>query len=256
MQQLKQNRLTILLALIFFASNIYAQDNTTLLHEANNLELKFDEAGALTKYKQVALNDPANLKALVKSTELNCRIGSRMKDINSKTGYYQEAFTYAQMAYIKDSTNSDACYAMALVNYKMNELDPDNKKLVENIRQIKFYSDKSLAANANNAKANYVLGMWHFEMIHSGWLKKQGVKSFYNQIPDTQLDSATYYMEKARTIEPYFAQDYLDLAKAYIYDRQPAKALDVLNKLVKLPTRIYDDTAYKEEAKQLLAKIQ
>ncbi len=227
-----------------------------MLRDANNLELKFDEAGALTKYKQVALNDASNMKALVKCTELNCRIGNREKDINLKTGYYQEAFTYAQMAYIKDSANSDACYAMALVYHKMIELDPDNKKLIDNIRQIKIYSDKSLAANANNAKANYLLGMWHFELIHSGWLKKQGVKSFYNQIPDMQVDSAIYYMEKARTIEPYFALDYLDLAKVYVYDRQPAKALDVLNKLVKLPTRIYDDEAYKEEGKQLLAKIQ
>jgi hypothetical protein len=63
-------------------------------------------------------------------------------------------------------------------------------------------------------------------------------------------------MEKARTIEPYFALDYLDLAKVYIYDHQPAKALGVLEKLVKLPNRTYDDPAIKQEGQQLLAPMQ
>ena len=82
------------------------------------------------------------------------------------------------------------------------------------------------------------------------------MKNFYHGIFDTQLDSAAYYMEKAKTIEPYFAIDYLDLAKVYAYDRQPAKALGVLEKLVKLPNRTYDDPAIKEEGKKMLATMQ
>ena len=152
--------------------------------------------------------------------------------------------------------NSDACYAVALVAYKMNELDPDNKKLVDNIKQIKIYCDRSLAANTNNAKANHLLGLWHFELIRSNWIKKQPVKNFYHGIFDTQVDSAAYFMEKARSIEPYFAIAYLDLAKVYDYDHQRAKSLDVLEKLVKLPNRTYDDPAIKEEGKQMLVKMQ
>lgn len=251
----KQTNLAFFLACLFLSLQVFAQDNAALLREAKQLELKFDEAGALEKYKQLATADASNINALVKCAELNCSIGSRDKDINSKTNYFKQALAYAQQAYAKDSTNSDACYAMALVSYKMNALDPGNKELIENIKQVKIYSDLSLAANPNNAKTNYLLGMWHFELIRSGWLKKKGVKDFYNKIPDTQIDSAAYYMEKARSIEPYFAQDYLDLAKIYIYDHQPAKALEVLNKLVKLPNRIYDDAAYKEEGRQLLEKM-
>ncbi|MGN6212353.1 tetratricopeptide repeat protein [Parafilimonas sp.] len=251
----KLKRLPVFITCMVLSLQIFAQDNAALLREAKQLELKFDEAGALEKYKQLAIADASNINALVKCAELNCSIGNREKDINSKTNYFKQALVYAQQAYAKDSTNSDVCYAMALVNYKMNVLDPDNKQLIENIKQVKIYSDRSLTANPNNAKANYLLGMWHFELIHSGWLKKKGVKDFYDKIPDTQIDSAVYYMEKARRIEPYFAQDYLDLAKVYIYDHQPAKALEVLNKLIKLPNRTYDDTAYKEEGKQLLEKM-
>jgi len=256
MLNFKLKTLTVFLIWILLSLQSFAQDNTALLREANNLELKFDEPGALEKYKQVAANDPSNIKALIKCAELNCSIGSRQKDKNTKAGYFQNAFIYAQQAYAKDSNNSDACYTMALANYKMTDLDPDNKKLIDNIKQVKIYSDKALAANVNNARANYLMGMWHFELIRSNWIKKPAVKNFYGGIFETQIDSAVYYMEKARSIEPYFVLDYLDLAKVYVYDHQPAKALEVLNKLVKLPNRTYDDPAYKEEGKQLLAKIQ
>jgi len=249
-------KLPILFACLFLSLQIFAQDNNTLLREANNLELKFDEPGALEKYKQVVTNDGSNVKAMVKCAELNINIGSREKDKNSKANYFQLANSYAQQAYLKDSANSDACYAVALVAYKMTELDPDNKELIENIKQIKTYSDKALAVNTNNAKANHILGMWHFELIRSNWIKKQPVKNFYHGIFDTQVDSAVYYMEKARTIEPYFAINYLDLAKVYVYDHRPEKALGVLEKLVKLPNRTYDDPAIKEEGQKLLAMIQ
>jgi predicted Zn-dependent protease len=249
-------KLLILSFILFFSAAVFSQDNAQLLRDANNLELKFDEPGALEKYKQVAANDPSNMKALVKCAEFNCSIGKRQADKNAKATYYTSAQDYAQQAYAKDSTNSDACYAKALAATRMSEIESDNKKLNDLIRQIKIYSDKALASNANNAKANYIIGKWHFELIHSNWIKKPAMKNFYDGIYDTQVDSAVYFMEKARTIEPYFALDYLDLAKVYMYDHQPAKALGVLEKLVKLPNRTFDDPAIKQEGQQLLATMQ
>jgi hypothetical protein len=41
-----------------------------------------------------------------------------------------------------------------------------------------------------------------------------------------------------------------------MYDHQPAKAIDILQKLIKLPNRTFDDAALKEEGKQLLATMQ
>jgi hypothetical protein len=139
---------------------------------------------------------------------------------------------------------------------KKTEVEDDNKKLLEDVKQIKIYADQALAINPNHAKANYILGKWHFELIRLSWLKRAAIKTFYGGIPDTQIDSAAYYMEKSRVADPYFALDYLDLAKVYQYDHQPAKAIDVLNRLVKLPNRTFDDAAIKEEGKRMLAGMQ
>ena len=82
------NKLPVLFACLFLSLQIFAQDNNALLREANNLELKFDEAGALEKYKQVADKDASNIKAMVKCAELNCSIGSREKDKNLKANSF------------------------------------------------------------------------------------------------------------------------------------------------------------------------
>jgi uncharacterized protein YdiU (UPF0061 family) len=75
-------------------------------------------------------------------------------------------------------------------------------------------------------------------------------------MPPATIENAFKYMEKCRVLEPYFVLNFLDLAKAYKYDNQPAKAIEVLNQLVKLPLRTADDAALKAEGKTLLGQMQ
>lgn len=241
---------------ILFFTKISAQDNAVLLKNAKNLEIKFDEAGALEKYKALAETDSSNIFVLVKCAELNCSIGERQKDKKIKSAYFDSAAQYAQQAYRINQSNADACYAMALVAAKWTETEDENKKIIEDVKQIKIYADKALTINPDHAKASYILGKWHFELIRLSWLKRAAIKAFYSGIPDTQIDSAAYYMEKSRVSDPYFALDYLDLAKVYQYDHEPGKAIDVLNKLVKLPNRTFDDAAIKQEGKKMLERMQ
>ncbi len=237
-------------------NNTVAQNSDALLREAKSSEQKFDELAALEKYKTLAAADSGNVPVLVKCTELYCSIGGRQKDEKIMAAYFDSAAAFAVKAYRADKSNADACYAMALVAAKKTETDNENKMIVEDVKQIKIYADASLALNPNHAKANYILGKWHFELIRLSWLKRAAIKAFYGGIPDTQIDSAIYFMEKIRAADIYFALDYLELAKVYQYDHQPGKAINVLNSLVKLPNRSVDDSSIKQEGKHLLASLQ
>ena len=93
-------------------------------------------------------------------------------------------------------------------------------------------------------------------MANLSGIKKVAVKLFYGGLPEGNLDDAIRYMEKCKSLEPYFVSNYLDLAKAYKDNRRPAEAMEVLNRLVKLPTRTTDDIAYKAEGSKLLASMQ
>ncbi|MBV9986665.1 MAG: tetratricopeptide repeat protein [Chitinophagaceae bacterium] len=232
------------------------QDINVLLKEADNLEKQQKEAEALEKYKQVLVLQPATVKALVKSAELNASISNRQTDKNGRRLYIESAYAFGKRAYDADSMSADANYAMAMVSGKMTDVETENKKIVAYVKDVKRYSDKALAINPNHAKANYTLGKWHYEMATLSGLKKVAVKLFYGGLPEGTLEDAIRYMEKCKSLEPYFATNYLDLAKAYKENRQPAQAIEVLNRLVKLPTRTTDDIATKAEGAKLLEAMQ
>jgi tetratricopeptide (TPR) repeat protein len=249
-------RSIVVFAFSFFLLQSYAQDINVQLKEAENLEKQLKEPEALEKYKQILLTNPTNIKALVKATELNTILGGKEKDKKNKRLFYETALAYAQRAIQSDANSADANYAMAMASGKLTDVETENKKIVAFVKDVKNYADKALLNNPNHAKANYTLGKWHYEMVTLSGIKKMAVKLFYGGLPDGDLDKAIALMEKCKTIEPYFAPNYLDLGKAYKEAHQPAKAIETLNKLIKLPTRTSEDIAIKTEGAQLLESLQ
>ncbi len=241
---------------VLLSATLFSQDVNVLLKEAANLERSVKEEGALDKYKQVLAADANNIRALIRSSELSSSIGGRQADKNAKTNYYNSAKEYADKAIAIDSNNADAYYGRAVSAGKLSEIETDNKKLVADVKDIKTYADKALSLNPNHGKANYVLGKWNYEVLTLPWAKKAAVKVLFGGMPPATIENAYKYMEKCRLLEPYFVLNFLDLAKAYKYDHKPAEALQVLNQMVKLPTRTAEDNTLKTEGKKLLSEME
>jgi tetratricopeptide (TPR) repeat protein len=241
---------------MLLSSRVFGQDINIQLKEASNLEKSLKETEALDKYKSIVATDPSNIQALEKSSELSAAVGARQADKKVKAEFYEQAKDYADKALAVNAGDAEANYARALAAQKLSEIETENKKIVADIKEVKTYTDKALAINPNHGKANYLLGKWNFQMVSLGWTKKAAIKVLFGGMPDATIENAFKYMEKCRIVEPYYVQNFLDLAKAYKYDNQPAKAIDVLNQLVKLPIRTADDATLKAEGKKLLSEMQ
>jgi tetratricopeptide (TPR) repeat protein len=247
----------IMFLFCFFISGfLVAQDVNTFLKEAENFERSFKEPEALAKYKEVLIADANNMKVLVKAVELSTSIGARTVNKNDKRLQYETALAYAKRAITVDANNADANYAMACASGKMTEVADENKLIVAFVKDTKTYVDKALSINPNHAKANFTLGRWHFEMVNLSSFKKAAVKVLYGGLPPGTLEQAIEYFEKCKSIDPYFVINYYYLNKAYKADNKMAKQMEVLNKLVKLPTRAFDDIAMKAEAVKELQDLQ
>jgi tetratricopeptide (TPR) repeat protein len=244
--------------LLFSLCSYFANSQETglLFKEADNLERQLKDVEALDKYKQILVIEPANLKALIKAAELNAGLGGRELNKVNKRLYTESAMVFAKKAYETDSKNADANYVMAMVSGKMTDIETENKKIVQYVKEVKMYSEKALAINPSHARANYSLGKWHYEMVNLMGLKKVAVKLFYGGMPDGDLDSAILHFEKCKSADPYFVLNYLDLAKAYRDNHRPTQTIEILNKLVKLPIRTADDAALKAEGAKLLDAVQ
>lgn len=253
-------RITRILFLITMVGGLcftsIAQDVNVLLKEADNLEIKLKEIEALDKYKQILVIDAKNIKALVKASELSAAIGARLPAKKDKQLYFQSSLAFAQRAIGVNANDADANYVMAVASGKLTDVEKENKKVIAYVNDIKTYADKALAINPKHAKANYTLGKWHLEMVNLSGFKKTAVKLFYGGLPNATIENAILYMEKCRSYDAYFILNYLDLAKAYKQDNKPPKAIEVLQKLVKLPLRTADDANLKAEGLKMLDDLQ
>jgi len=254
---MKKTIFFLALCFVTFVYSASAQDIPTLLKEGLQLERSQKEIEALEKYKLVLSQEPTNITALVKAAELSTMLaGFNEKDPKSKQLFLSSAGAYAVRAYASYPKNVDAVYVMALTQAKLSEIQPDNKKLIECVRNSKIYADEALAINPGHAKANFTVGKWHMEMANLNLVKKAAVKLIFGGLPEGSMDSAVVYLEKARTQDPYFVNTYLELAKIYNQLHQPTKVIEVLTKMVKLPTRKTEDIALKAEAAKMLAAAQ
>ena len=242
---------------LFLPIFLFAQNANEQLQKANDLYKQFKESEALDAYKTVLSTDANNMMVLVKCAELSSSLGKKQSDKSSRDNYYSEAKQYADKALTANSNSADAYYLQAMTYSNLSQTEDENKKIVEDVKFIKANADKGLMINPNHAMLNYMAGKWHLEMLSLAWFKKAALKTFYgNGLQKPDIDSAIFYMEKCKKIEPYFVQNYLDLAKAYELKKRPTEEMDVLNQLVKLPNRTPDDAALKNEGKKMLQSLE
>lgn len=250
----------ILFVWVFFVVGIMpmmAQDIPTLLKEGVQLERSQKEIEALEKYKLVLSQEPTNITALIRAAELSTMLAAfNEKETKSKQLFLSSAGAYAVRAYSANPKNADAAYVMSLTQAKLADIQPDNKKLIGCVRNSKIYADEALAINPTHAKANFTVGKWHMEMANLNMVKKAAVKLMYGGLPEGSIDSAIVFLEKARTHDPYFVNTYLELAKIYDQLHQPTKVIEVLTKMVKLPTRKTEDISLKAAGAKMLAAAQ
>lgn len=231
-----------------------AQDAAALIDEAKKLEFKMKEDEPFEKYKQA--NDVKGTAELnAKLAELSCNMGGRKTDPVQKMQSYKQAQNYANAARWLDSANADVLFVNAMVYDRLYEVEEKKEIIAEDIKLTKFFIDKAIAANPNNGRYYHLLGRWHLGLLNLNPIKKAAAKILYGGLPPASIDSAIAYMEKCKTMEPYFCPNFYDLGRAYNFNRQYEKAIAVLQQLQKLPTRKQDDPEIKRQGAALLQQL-
>lgn len=240
---------------LLFACIVYTQDMGPLIEEAAKLEKNLKETEALDTYQSVLKIQPDNVTALCKAAELTGRIGSRLKDNGQKTTWFITAKAYAETALKQKQNYADAYYVMAYTTMKLTTVTK-GKERAANLRDMKYYADSALLFNPAHAGALYISGKWNSEIYNLNAGEKAAVKVLFGGMPKASLETAILNFEKARTANPWMLVNYLDLANTYVQNRSTGKAIEVLNKMVKMPPRTGDDESLKAEGRALLSSLQ
>lgn len=233
----------------FFAAN--TQDISIKLKEANRLEAIPNEKAALIAFKEILKIQPLNLYALAKCSELCSRIGGREANAKTKESYNQAAIIYAKTA-LKLYPESDEANVAAAIAVGRTILKKTGKEKISLVREIKHYADAALKANPKNFKAWHVLGKWNYEIANLSSIERTLASVLYGSLPNATFKTSITAYEKARSINPNFSLNYLELAKAYEKNNNKPKAVALLKVLLTIPLQTEDDPRIRKEAVQLI----
>ncbi|GAC1380950.1 MAG: hypothetical protein NVSMB45_04960 [Ginsengibacter sp.] len=241
--------------ILFFSISSFGQDVNKILKQATEFENSLDENGALNKYLELAKVDPDNCYYLSKVSELYSSIGGRLNENPERQQtYFNSALVYANRALKVNSRSSDANFVMALVMGR-TALKKSSRQKVEAVKDIKKYTDLSLAYNPNNYKAWFLLGKWNYEISALNFFERTALKVFYGDLPNASTKDALKCYQKSMDLNPGFLYNYLSLARVYIRMGDKPKALLLLSKMISLPNKTADDPNIKIEAVKLMQKL-
>ena len=229
-----------------------AQDIASLQKEAERLEPTSEEK-AFLKYQEILKIQPANINALCKSSELCSSIGRRQTNKEQKLDYFKAAQKFASQALHINPNSSDANFVMSVAMGRM-ALVLGGKEKIAAVDEIKKYAEISIKCDPNNYKPYHVLGRWHYEVSDLSGFERAFARLFYGGVPPASLKEAIYNYEKCRSLVPDLKVNYLELAKCYHRNNEKQKAIEMLNKAIRMPDKMQDDAKVKEDARELLKK--
>ncbi len=167
---------------------------------------------------------------------------------------YLKAKEALELALKKSPSNPDIYARLGQVTGQL-ALFRGNKEKVKLGLEIKEYADQALALDANNAMANAVLGIWHFELAGLGFVERTFAKLLFGGVPEGSYEQSAKYLAKAVAQSPnviYYRNAY---AKVLLKLGREAEAKAQLEIALKLPLIVAGDKQNKHESRLLLASI-
>lgn len=253
MERLVKYFLLLFAYLLIFTLTTLSQNIADIQKEAEKLEIS-DQDAAFSKYQEILKISPTNMNALCKSSELCSSIGHRQAKKEDKISYFKAARKYAEIALRINPNNPDANFAMSVAMGRMALITGGRQK-IEAVNDIKKYADLAIKNDPKNFKAYHVLGKWYYEVSNLNSVERTAAKILYGGIPPATLKESIDYYEKSKSLNPAFALNYLELARAYHRKKLKNKALGELLTLEKLAIAAHDDARVKEEGRKLLSEL-
>lgn len=243
--------LLILLPFFGFTQN----EQQKLLNQAAKHEASLNETEAMNAYRQVLKINSNHYQALWKLSELYSRVGNRHTTAAQKQQYLRTGKVYAQQAIKVSPAGADGYYALAVAMGTLALVESTTKGKINAVKDIRTNAEMALKYNPNHGRAWHVLGKWHYEVANLNFIERTAVKVMYGGFEPASMEESIKAYERAKQLEPEFALNYLELAKAYKAHGQKAKAIQALKQLASTPEKTADDKNTKAEGNKLLRQL-
>jgi tetratricopeptide (TPR) repeat protein len=206
----------------FFLMEAGAQDISSLLEKADDLDSHESKDAAIEILKQAENISPNNPQVLIHLSEDYSDKVDLAKGQSQKLDFARLSLDYAKRA-IKEAPGNSAAHASLSIAYgKMTDF-VGNRTKIEYSKIVKAEAEKSVELDPKNDSALLVLARWNFDMATLNPILKGLAQMIYGQLPPASKEKAIDYFQRAIAVAP----------DRILYRAQYAEALEAQDKAEK-----------------------
>jgi len=246
----------IFLLLLLLHAATFSQTVAELIKEADDYStVQFDNQKALEKLLQAEKADANNYEVLWRISRSYIDIGEHLPsktdaEKEKQLEHYQKALDYSERAVKAQPDSANGYVRRAIANGRV-ALFKGVWSAIDFVKQVKADCEKAISLNPNSATAYYILGRTHAKLCEKSKLIRWPLGLGW-----ANMEEAIKNYEKSVALRPTFILYRLDAARAYLEEDNNAKAKELLISIAALPKQDEDDDQYRQEAKQLLEKLE
>lgn len=219
-----------------------------------------DPAGALRHFQAALTQDSMNYQANWEATLALIDLGKATPDevkSASRDSLYALAEVYARRAVAANPNDAEGHFVLANAVGRAS-LTKSKKERINRAAEIRNEALRAIQLNPRHDGAYHVLGRWNAEIMRLSGPTRFLAKNFlgadiFNQ---ASWDGAVSNMEKAVELNPRRIYHRLDLAEVYVDRGRYSDARTQLQRVALLPVADALDPTYKQQAAELLKKIE
>jgi tetratricopeptide (TPR) repeat protein len=226
-----------------------------LISEGNNFsEIVFDNQKALEKFNAALALAPNEYEILWRLSRTYIDIGEHLPaktdaEKQKQLEYYEKALSFAQKAIVANPKGAMGYTREAIANGRI-ALFKGIWDALDLVKKTKSDCETAISLDAKEPAAYYVLGRTNMKVC-----EKPKFVRWPLGLGWANMDDAMKNFEKAIELRPNFIMYRLDCARAYVEEKEYAKAREHLTKIATLSKEDEDDDTFRKEAQELLEKI-
>lgn len=256
----QHSRIVFVIAVItcWTAGSVFAQESDidNMLNKASELVQSADDSGAMEIYKEVLDKNPQQMEALWNVSVLYSQQGLRTDDDEKRQNYFATSSEWADKC-LEYHPESAACHFSKSVAIGRKAQNAGTRDRIRMSEKIKEHADRSVELDPGFFRAWHLLGVWHTEVANLNWMERTAARAIFGGLPEgASNEKAEEAFQKAMEMSPENILIHLDFAAYYEEVGKDEKAIELIEKLLKIEPKFEDDEAHKERAKELLADLQ
>jgi tetratricopeptide (TPR) repeat protein len=245
--------------MLFIFSPINAQTVEELIAQGDDFSTKkFDNEKALAKFIEADKLSPNNWEILWRLSRSYVDISEHMPSStdaqkDAQLVKYQMAYDYADKS-VKLAPDKSITYLRRAIANGRIALFKGVFSVIGIVNDVKKDLEKAIklgnGGSEVQASSYYVLARTHAKVCEKAYLVRMPLGLGWGD-----MDESFKNFKKAIELRPNFRMYYLDAGKAYIQEKEYAKAKEMLSKIPSLPVLDEDDAQFLADSKKLLEEI-